>query len=76
MDCNMPGLDGYETSRRIRERYPDRHLLPIVAVTANSVEDVYEKCIASGMNDAVSKPVTMEMLSGVFSRYTAVRHAG
>lgn len=76
MDCNMPGLDGYETSRRIRERCPDRQLLPIVAVTANSVADVYEKCIASGMNDAVSKPVTMEMLSGVFSRYTAVRHTG
>lgn len=76
MDCNMPGLDGYETSRRIRERYPDRDLLPIVAVTANSVEDVYAECVASGMNDAVSKPVSAEILQGVFHRYAAVRQAG
>lgn len=76
MDCNMPGLDGYETSRQIRERFPDHELLPIVAVTANTVEDVYEKCIASGMNDVVSKPVTMEMLSGVLSRYAPLRCTG
>ncbi|MDZ7637706.1 MAG: response regulator [Bryobacterales bacterium] len=76
MDCNMPGLDGYEATQRIRERFPDRERLPIVAVTANSAADVYEKCIASGMNDVVSKPVTADLLRGVFTRYSPVRQAG
>ncbi|MCC6265758.1 MAG: response regulator [Bryobacterales bacterium] len=76
MDCNMPGLDGFETSRRIRERFGKDNLPPIVAVTANSVEDVYTRCIDSGMNDAVSKPVTAELLQSVFKRYAVVRHAG
>lgn len=75
MDCNMPGLDGFEASKKIRQRFPDRDQLPIVAVTANSAEEVYEQCIASGMNDVVSKPVTAELLRGVVSRYAIVRHS-
>lgn len=73
MDCNMPGLDGYEASMRIRELIPDRDLLPIVAVTANAPTDVYQKCIASGMNDVVGKPVTADLLRDVFNRYARTR---
>lgn len=75
MDCNMPGLDGFEATRQIRRRFPDREQLPIVAVTANSAEDVYDRCRASGMNDVVSKPVTAEMLRRVFQQYALSRHA-
>jgi signal transduction histidine kinase/CheY-like chemotaxis protein len=75
MDCNMPGLDGYEASKRIRELIPDRGALPIVAVTANAPTDVYEKCIASGMNDVVGKPVTADVLRDVFHRYARTRQA-
>ncbi|MCZ2154938.1 MAG: response regulator [Bryobacterales bacterium] len=76
MDCNMPGLDGFEASRQIRQRFPDSGQLPIVAVTANSAADVYDRCRASGMNDVVSKPVTAEMLRHVFHQYALVRSAG
>lgn len=69
MDCNMPELDGYEATARIRALHPDKAELPIVAVTANSPADVYERCVASGMNDVVGKPVSSELLRDVFSRY-------
>jgi CheY-like chemotaxis protein len=75
MDCNMPGLDGYEASQRIRELLPDRGALPIVAVTANAPTDVYDKCIASGMNDVVGKPVTADLLRDVFNRYARARQS-
>lgn len=75
MDCNMPGLDGYEASQRIRELFPNKDLLPIVAVTANAPEDVYEKCVASGMNDVVGKPVTANILQDVFRRYAQARES-
>jgi CheY-like chemotaxis protein len=75
MDCNMPGLDGYEASQRIRELFPNKDLLPIVAVTANAPEDVYERCVASGMNDVVGKPVTANILQDVFRRYAHARES-
>ncbi len=75
MDCNMPGLDGFEATRKIRQRFPDRDQLPIVAVTANCAEDVYEQCIASGMNSVVTKPVTAELLRGVVERYATARQS-
>jgi len=56
MDCHMPELDGYETTRRLRndDRYRD---LYIIAMTANTLEGDREKCIECGMNDYVPKPI-------------------
>jgi CheY-like chemotaxis protein len=63
MDVNMPGLDGYLTTRAIREqeRGSLRHL-PIVAVTAHSREGDAEMCLAAGMDGFVAKPVREEEL--------------
>jgi len=62
MDCNMPVMDGYETSRRIRNngRWPE---LPIVALTANALSDERERCRAAGMNDYLAKPFRREELA-------------
>ena len=59
MDCQMPVLDGYETTRRIRaphSRVRD-HAIPVVAMTANAMQGDRERCIAAGMNDHIAKPV-------------------
>ena len=63
MDCQMPGLDGYETTRLIRalEESTKSHI-PIIAITANSSEKDMKLCIESGMDDYICKPVRYEVL--------------
>jgi signal transduction histidine kinase/CheY-like chemotaxis protein len=61
MDCNMPVMDGYEASRRIRQNPQWLHL-PIVALTANAMPDERKHCIEAGMNDYLAKPFRMEQL--------------
>jgi CheY-like chemotaxis protein len=70
MDCQMPVMDGHEATRLLRERWQaGRPRLPIVAVTANALEGEAERCRASGMDDYLAKPVTLEGLRGIVERW-------
>ncbi len=57
MDIQMPGLDGYETTRRLRAMGLGADRLPVIAMTAHTTEHDRSQCLAAGMNDYLSKPV-------------------
>lgn len=65
MDCQMPGIDGLETTRRWRAleaAEPERERTPVVAVTANAANNDRERCLAAGMDDYLAKPYELAAL--------------
>ena len=68
MDIQMPEMDGYEATKRIRNLDDARADIPIVAMTANAFEEDRQKALESGMNAHVSKPVDMNMLFKVMTQ--------
>ncbi len=71
MDCQMPEMDGYETTRSIRDGSSRvrNHDIPIIAMTANALKGDREKCLKAGMNDYVSKPIDIRELNDTMQRY-------
>jgi len=68
MDCEMPEMDGFEATREIRRLQSDRHL-PIIAMTAYALQGDRERCLAAGMDDYFSKPVTLEDFQAALERW-------
>jgi CheY-like chemotaxis protein len=66
MDIKLPGIDGYETTRLIREKNKE---IPIVANTAYAMEADREKSIEAGCNDYISKPTDKKLLINLISKY-------
>lgn len=62
MDCQMPGMDGYEATRQIRQMPGSRRHVPVIALTANAESGHIHECINSGMSDFLPKPVQKEQL--------------
>ena len=71
MDCQMPVMDGYTCTRRIRNYEKDNHLgrTPIIAMTANAMLGDREKCIAAGMDDYMSKPLNRYILEKTLKKW-------
>jgi PAS domain S-box-containing protein len=67
-DIQMPGIDGYETARRIRAM-PGLQRLPIIALTAHALSDERARCEAAGMNDILTKPVEPATLVSLIARW-------
>ena len=72
MDCQLPGLDGYETTRLIRQPETDvrNHEVAIVAMTAHAMTGDRQRCLAAGMNDYLSKPIDRLALERTIERWT------
>ncbi|MGY6213737.1 PAS domain S-box protein [Methylolobus aquaticus] len=78
MDCQMPELDGYQTTQIIRDpgsRVLD-HAVPVIALTAHALPGDRERCLASGMDDYLTKPVRGEQLRLALSRWLGLGECG
>jgi len=75
MDCQMPQMDGYEAAAAIRafEAKAGRRRTPIIAMTANAISGDRERCLDSGMDDYVTKPLTAEELDRALANWTAAK---
>lgn len=74
MDCVMPEMDGFEATQAIRDKEKELEIQPctIVAVTANALSEDKQRCLESGMDDYLSKPIRVEQLCKLLSSYTKV----
>lgn len=77
MDVQMPLMNGFEATQRIREREAEKHLarVPVIGMTAHALSGDREKCIEAGMDDYLSKPFQPEQLQALLDKYTAKRAA-
>jgi signal transduction histidine kinase/ligand-binding sensor domain-containing protein/ActR/RegA family two-component response regulator len=73
MDCQMPELDGYQTTRTLREWGGQYRELPVIALTASAMDEDRKECFAAGMNDFLSKPVVLGDLEEALSRWRPKR---
>ena len=70
MDVQMPEMDGYEATRRLRmSSFPNAKTIPIIAMTANVFREDVEKCLASGMNGHVGKPIDVDEVVRVLKEF-------
>ena len=75
MDIQMPGMDGYETTRAIRSKETSDHML-IIAMTAHAMADEQKKALEAGMDDHIAKPIDPDVMLQTLLRHLAPRQGG
>ncbi len=70
-DCHMPGVDGFELTRRVRATENGAARLPIIAITANALPGEAARCLAAGMDDYLAKPIEIRTLNAMLDRWVA-----
>ena len=68
MDLRMPGMDGLTAIKHLRARSDAKRDLPVIVVTADAAADLRERCLASGADDVISKPIAMNLLLKAMTR--------
>jgi CheY-like chemotaxis protein len=68
MDCQMPEMDGFEATQKIREQESGKRI-PILALTANAMQEDKDRCLGAGMDDYLTKPVKKETLRLALERW-------
>ena len=76
MDCQMPEMNGYDATRELRRREDGNRHIPVVAMTAHALRGDRERCLASGMDDYLAKPLRREELDRVLGRWAPIREDG
>lgn len=72
-DCHMPNMDGYQLTKAIRSIQKERNeFVPIIALTANALVGEAERCIETGMNDFIAKPVEIDVIQKVLCKWSAL----
>jgi len=73
MDCQMPEMSGYEATAVIRDLQSGvlNHAIPVIALTANALEEARQNCLAAGMNDFLTKPVLLRQLEDLLGTWLA-----
>jgi len=73
MDCQMPNMDGFTATQKIRSgaASPDNTKIPIVALTANAMSGDRERCLDAGMSDYLSKPIDYDVFNGMLKKWLA-----
>ncbi len=74
MDCQMPLIDGYETTRMIRAGAVDDTQIPVIAITANASSEDRQHCLSVGMNDFISKPFEKSQLMVILRKWLLLDH--
>ena len=77
MDVQMPQMDGFEATRRIRQlQHTQGRHIPIVAMTAHALPDDRDRCLAAGMDDYVAKPIRVRVLMATIAAVLGRRQCG
>ncbi|MEN9657320.1 MAG: hypothetical protein RL571_785 [Pseudomonadota bacterium] len=74
MDCQMPNMDGFDATRTIRALSSDKCNVIILALTANAFKEDVQRCLDSGMNGFLSKPISIEVLQAELLKWISTKH--